>query len=207
MVKFIATLARARIHIDARQLLIFLAIGVALPNSIPGLVAWHFGFYRAAINLDYLVPFLLLAVPRQGFRAAGAVLLVLLSLVDCALILLEYFPTLNLGDILYLLGFIFSADNVLIILFCGAVLYLAFLTFISLRYSRCLQTVVPGLAIFVALILQTIIHHAEPFSTSYIRNGLAESRLAFLIENKDRSFFNILNADVLHESGQLHLPL
>ena len=34
MVKFIATLARARIHIDARELLIFMVIGVVLPNSI-----------------------------------------------------------------------------------------------------------------------------------------------------------------------------
>lgn len=189
-----------KITISTKELLLFLGISIVLPNILIAVASLYLGFHRSYINLDYLFPFLLLAIRRRAFQVAGCILFVLISVIDSAMLLLEYFPTLNLRDIPYLLGFVFSADKTLIVLFFAALSYLAVNTFISLKYAKNIKLSIPLLVTFFALLLHVFIHLAEPHYTTVIKNKLTESRLAYLLQNKNRNFLNILNADVLRPS-------
>jgi hypothetical protein len=199
--KILKTLRNVQIRIDRKQLLLVLTLSIILPNIIIDLAQLYFGYHRSYINLDYLFPFLLIYSGRKFPRIVGSMLLMALSAMDFSMILLEYFPTLNLKDALYLLGFIFSADKILIVLFCAIALYLIISALACYRFSKKTNPVELYFVIAFFFVLHPMIHLAEPVDTTIIKNRITESRLAYLIQNKDRNFLNILKADVLSKTS------
>jgi hypothetical protein len=131
----------------------------------------------------------------------GIMIFIMISIVDYTLTLLEYFPTLALKDIPYLLGFMFSADRVLILLSFIVLTGLASTIFLCCRFIRKTGITEPLIVFSIFVFYHVVIHLAEPFDTTFIKNKLTESRTAFFVDNKNRNFLNILNADVLHESS------
>jgi hypothetical protein len=188
------------IDVDKRRLSVFAAASVILPNLFICLAQLYFGFHRSYINLDYLAALVIAAMSHKSTRVAGMMIFVMAAVVDYALILLEYFPTLTLKDIPYLLGFMFSADKVLILLSFIVLIGLAMTVFLCFRLTGKTSITEPLVVLSLCAFCHVIIHLAEPFDTTFMKNKITESRTAFFLDNRDRNFLSILNADVLYES-------
>lgn len=183
-----------------KQIAFVFLIVVILPNIVLDFLDPYLGSYRSYINLDYFLPFVFLASCNKLIRAAGTVALILVFLIDLGIILLGFFPTLNLRDIFYLLGFIFSADKMSILLFLFSIFYVFLIAALCFKFSK--QVKFPALLLVFGVFigLHILIHLALPYDTTWVKNRLTESRMAFLVQNKNRNFLNITNADVLHPS-------
>ncbi|MDR2113322.1 MAG: hypothetical protein LBQ62_09520 [Candidatus Accumulibacter sp.] len=140
-------------------------------------------------------------MPYRPARVSGIMIFIMASVMDYVLILLEYFPTLALKDIPYLLGFMFSADKILILLSFITLVGLAITVFLCCRLTKKTGMTESLIVFSIFAFCHVIIHLAEPYDTTLMKNKLAESRTAFFLDNKNRNFSNILNADVLHESS------
>ncbi|MDR2688494.1 MAG: sulfatase-like hydrolase/transferase [Azoarcus sp.] len=188
------------IDVDKKRLLAFVAASIILPNLFIFLAQLYFGFHRSYINLDYLVALVIASTSHKLARVTGIMIFIMVSIADYVLILLEYFPTLSLKDIPYLLGFLFSADKVLILLSFIVLTGLTITIFLCCRLTRKISITEPLIVFSIFMFCHIVIHLAEPFDTNLIKNKITESRTAFFVANKDRNFLNILNADVLYES-------
>jgi hypothetical protein len=197
----ISRILATNIDLDKRRLLVFAAASVILPNLFICLAQLYFGFHRSYVNLDYLAALVVAVMPHKLARKTGIMIFIMAAIVDYVLILLEYFPTLTLKDVPYLLGFMLSADKVLILLSFIILAGLAITIFLCCRLTGKTGITEPLIVFSICAFCHIVIHLAEPFDTTFIKNQLTESRTAFFVANKNRSFLNILNADVLYESS------
>jgi phosphoglycerol transferase MdoB-like AlkP superfamily enzyme len=189
------------IDVDKRRLLVFAAASVILPNLFIELAQLYFGFHRSYVNLDYLVALVVAAMPHALARMTGIMIFIMAAIIDYALILMEYFPTLTLKDVPYLLGFLLSADRILILLSLIILIGLAATILLCRRLVRKAGITEPLVVFSVCALCHVLMYLAEPLDTSLIKNRFSESRTAFFVDNKNRNFLSILNAEVLFESS------
>ena len=193
-----------QINIKAKDIFTFLFISMLLPNALFALSSFQFGFQRSYINLDYFLPCLLLLSHKRVSKIIACSLYAALTLIDAGMLLLEYFPSMNIKDIPYLLGFILSADLVLIVLFFATLFYILVTVYASYRLSKNTKPFASLLITATVIFIHCFIYLAEPYYTTPIKNIITESRIGFLIQNREKNFIKINNADALHSTPWLN---
>lgn len=98
-----------------------------LPNVVFLLLAWFTDTARPLVNLDYLVPVLLLALPIRSLKWLGIIAFMAAVLFDTLMFVMQLFPFMDLNGALYLLPFIINAPSLYKILAISLVLYVIFM--------------------------------------------------------------------------------
>ncbi len=99
---------------------------VLLPNVLFLLVAWQMGLSRPLINMDYLIPVVIIFMPlpwKLG-KIIGSTLLMFAIIVDIMMFAMQIFPFLDLAAIKYFLPFLFQAPTRVFIVILLALIYL-----------------------------------------------------------------------------------
>lgn len=121
-----------------RRPLLLAFIYVIVPNVFFWAIAWFTGLARPLVNLDYLLPLLIFALPlpwRLG-KIFGCITLTLAVLVDLVMFAIQVFPFLDVAAIRYLLPFINTAPARLLWLMSLFALYLVFLPWAINKIQR-----------------------------------------------------------------------
>lgn len=189
-----------QLDISFKQVVFVFLIVVVLPNTVLDLLRSFLGSHRSYINLDYFFPFIFLVSRNTVMRIVGVITFMFVSIIDLGIIMIEFFPTLNLRDIFYLLGFVFSADKFSIFLFLFAIVYVAISTCLNFKLSKKVKPAALWLGFCVFAGIHTLLHLALPYNSTWSKNFLTESRIAFFVENQNRNFWNISNAYMLYAS-------
>lgn len=120
-----------------QKLLLGLAL-IILPNLFFWVTAWIMGLARPIINMDYLIPVLLLTAPlpwRLG-KIIGIMLFMVAILFDFLMFTMQMFPFLDFAAIQYLLPFLFKAPLRVFVLIGFAITYLLVFPFILNKVSH-----------------------------------------------------------------------
>ena len=187
-----------------RKAMIISLLFVLLPNVFFWFIAWYKGLARPLINLDYLLPLVLLVAPisyKIG-KIIGGFLLLIAILADFVMFAMQIFPFLDIAAIRSLLPFLFTASSRVIILVCTAVLYAFIFPFILSKISKNTSFYwVLGWSILIALLGWSIYYEkfARPEETKtmrFARNNyfIAHSQVdAYLAEMGSDFFQQIKN--------------
>jgi len=201
---FIQFLKTKDFAVDFRHVLFSMLLLIILPNLLLESARHLLHFHRLPFNLDYIPPLLLLVAGGRWLRSLGAILLLLVLIVDLLLVFMEYYPSLRLADFLYLVSLTFNTDKLMILACLGVVVALLAYAWLIIRLCRLAWPVETCLVAFCVVLLQAGVAVARPFDSTFFSNGFSESRAAFLILHKDRNYTEILNADVLSPYHGLH---
>lgn len=120
-----------------KLLLIGLAM-IILPNLFFWIIAWAMGLARPIINMDYLIPVLLLVAPlpwRLG-KVVGIALSMIAILFDFLMFTMQMFPFLDFAAIQYLLPFLFKAPLRVFVLIGLATVYLLLFPFLLNKLGK-----------------------------------------------------------------------
>lgn len=111
---------------------------VLLPNVLFLLVAWEMGLARPIINVDYLLPVLIMftPLPYKIGKMVGVVLLMYAILVDFMMFTIQLFPFLDLAAIKYLFPFLFKAPMRVWVITLLAFVYLFSFPYILNRIGK-----------------------------------------------------------------------
>lgn len=109
------------------KLLFQFILSFLLPNIIFFAMAYYLHATRLIINIDYILPCLLLLFQNRFIRVLGVVILVLLMLIETHLLLLKFFPFLDIAMLMDLLPFIFIGPKLYLILTCVLVFCMIFI--------------------------------------------------------------------------------
>lgn len=82
-----------------------------LPNLFFLAVAWGTGAARPIINADYLYVALFYAILPKRFKILGVIGLLIATLFDCLMLLMQFFPFMDLDGALYLAPFFLLAPK------------------------------------------------------------------------------------------------
>ena len=100
------------------KLLFQFILSFLLPNIVFFGIAYYLHATRLIINIDYILPCLLLLFHNRLIRSLGIILFIVLMLVETHLLLLKFFPFLDFAMIRDLFPFIFIGPKQYLILFC-----------------------------------------------------------------------------------------
>lgn len=89
-----------------------------LPNIVFFCIAYYLNINRLMINIDYIIPCLLLLSHNCLIRTFGVVLFIILMLIETHLLVLKFFPFLNIFMVKDLLPFIFIGPTMYLTLTC-----------------------------------------------------------------------------------------
>lgn len=111
---------------------------ILLPNIFFWAIAWYKGLARPLINLDYLLPLILLTapIPYKIGKILGGLLLCVAILADFVMFAIQIFPFLDIAAIRSLLPFLLTASLRVIILVCVAAIYIFVFPFILSKASK-----------------------------------------------------------------------
>lgn len=121
-----------------RGYLLFAFVYVFIPNVFFWLIAWFAGLARPLINLDYLLPLLVFALPlpwRLG-KFIGLILFLWAIVLDLMMFAIQIFPFLDVAAIRYLLPFISTAPSRLLWLIFVCVVYIICFPFVLNRVAH-----------------------------------------------------------------------
>lgn len=138
-----------------RSVFLWSLLYVLLPNVAFLLVAWLGGLARPIVNLDYLLPLLLLCLPlpwKLG-KILGLMALIYVILIDLLMFAMQVFPFLDMAAIRYLLPFLNTAPSRVWWLLGGACLYLCLLPVLQcfVLKKTSMKWVIPLLCLVAAL--------------------------------------------------------
>ncbi|MBR3482741.1 MAG: sulfatase-like hydrolase/transferase [Neisseriaceae bacterium] len=98
-----------------------------LPNIIFFGMAYYLHATRLIINIDYILPCLLLLFRNRFIRILGVLVFIALMLIETHLLLLKFFPFLDVAMIMDLLPFVFIGPKLYLILTCVLVFCMIFI--------------------------------------------------------------------------------
>ena len=135
------------------KLLFQFILSFLLPNIIFFGMAYYLHATRLIINIDYILPCLLLLFHNRFIRSLGIVILILLMLIETHLLLLKFFPFLDISMAIDLLPFIFIGPKLYLILTCVLVFCMIFIVCVAWLLNRNQQKYYPIVfAVFMLLL-------------------------------------------------------
>ncbi|MBR6026209.1 MAG: sulfatase-like hydrolase/transferase [Neisseriaceae bacterium] len=114
-------------------------------------IAYYLHATRLLINIDYIIPCLLLLFSNLFIRIFGIIVLILLMLIEIHLLLLKFFPFLNFAMIYDLFPFVFIGPKYYLFMFCVLLLGVMFVAFSAWFLNKNQQKFYP--IIFSVLII------------------------------------------------------
>ena len=96
-------------------------ITIILPNITFYIASLITGANRSLINIDYVMPFLLLSI---NFYKTASLLFIFFFIIDSIAFSLIFFPFIKAGDLIYLSSFIFSGQTFYLVAFYTIILIL-----------------------------------------------------------------------------------
>lgn len=177
----------------------FLLIAIIIPNAPYSYITNHFDLYRPLVNIDYIIPALLMVV---GHRPHGIILLLTFMIIDILSVIPQIFPHIqHLSDVLELLPFVFMAPKVFIVTIVLTLLYLA-LTALLLYFLGRHSNLKSGFVVFnVALCLHIYNAIAAPASAT----NSQENQHSSVISSQIIYYFNYRNSLATSEREQIHM--
>ncbi|MBP3221169.1 MAG: sulfatase-like hydrolase/transferase [Neisseriaceae bacterium] len=111
------------------KLLFKFILSFLLPNIIFFGIAYYLNATRLIINIDYIIPCVLLLFRNRLIRISGIVILLVFMLIETHLLLLKFFPFLDIAMAIDLLPFIFIGPKLYLILTCVLIFCMIFIVF------------------------------------------------------------------------------
>lgn len=109
---------------------------VLLPNLLLWCACYFMNLARPIVNLDYLLVSALMVTPWRSAKIFGGVLFAVCVFVDCAMLLMQLFPFLDLAATVYLIPFLPQAPLRFIVLVALVVAYVAAMPWLLARIGR-----------------------------------------------------------------------
>lgn len=171
-----------------------------VPNVIFCLASWIAGDERAIINVDYLLPFLLLATNKKILKVLGGLLFVVIFTIDILLIVLQHYPSFHFKDSLYLLGFILAGPKIFlgaaIVVLCILIAELILLWKLSSKIT--IKNVL--VVMFLFLLVNSVVYIADKgkgLDVTVYNTSFANSSTVYFIQNQEKNFSNLLGGNNL----------
>lgn len=96
-------------NITKKDIIKVILAGFIIPNLAFWVVDYFLDFNRAVINIDYLIPLLLMTLlPLRFANLISFFVFFVVFSIDLLLVVLQFFPFIKLADIVYLSGFLFT---------------------------------------------------------------------------------------------------
>ena len=108
---------------------------ILLPNLILWPIAASLGMGRPIINLDYLLPAVLITLPWRGVKIISGLSFALFMLADIAMMTMQIFPFMDLGAVIYLAPFLVKAPIQYQIMAIGTLLIMVVVPLIWAKWS------------------------------------------------------------------------
>ena len=135
------------------KLLFKFILSFLLPNIIFFGIAYYLHATRLIINIDYILPCVLLLFHNRFIRIVGVVILVLLMLIETHLLLLKFFPFLDIAMLMDLLPFIFIGPTSYLLLTSVLLVCMIFIVYAAWRLNKNQQKFYPVVFAIVAILV------------------------------------------------------
>ncbi len=162
-------------------------------NALFFLLAKHFGLVRTVVNIDYLLPLLLLALNK---RILFFVSFIVLSVTDFLLLFMQIFPIIRFGDILYLFKFAWITSDSYKMMGVGlfiAVLLQTFMVFKATKQQYFLSFLI---LLNVLLFSLAYIENVAPEEVKKERGNFWKPK-NLLISSQSMDYYNYLDGSFL----------
>ena len=175
-----------------------LLLSLILPNIAQLLAAWFSGAERSIFNVDYIIPLILLSL---GHKTFGILSFILFYFIDCFMLTLQFFPFVNISDIIYLSSFILFGQTLYIIIVYVTIAVAALKSLVIrdiAKKAKPIEIFKIYIILLILAVLSTI--PLKPIKELQLEK-YAQSYTVFLLKHHNDSFFNLIgNQKVLVKS-------
>lgn len=194
-------------QISIKSLFYSFLLLLVLPNLAFILSASWLGDSRAIVNIDYLVPFILLVSRKAFVKSIGGALFVVVFLIDLLLLVLQHFPTFHFKDSLYLIGFILDGAKAYLIYAVAIIGLLAIEVILAWKLAN--KITFKAAVIIIVLLLFTnlgchLVELSNEAEAKFYSTTLAKSNTIYFITNQRNNFSNLLGGDYLVATPYKH---
>lgn len=184
-------------NITKKDIIKVILAGFIIPNLAFWVVDYFLDFNRAVINIDYLIPLLLMTLlPLRFANLISFFVFFVVFSIDILLVVLQFFPFIKLADIVYLSGFLFTGPITYRFYFIYLILWLLIEYVLINKIIKQIKLVTLLLPFTLIILLQGILVGIN-YQNDKNNHTLVTSEIIFLARNYNNNFFKLKNLQPL----------